>query len=345
MVRVGIVGIGFMGMIHYLAAQRLDNARVTAIVSRDPKKRAGDWRGIRGNFGPPGQLMDLRDLKAYSRLSELLADPDIDLVDICLPTSMHAQASLEALRAGKHVLVEKPIALSLEDAARMVEAAQQTGKLLLVGQVLAYVPEFAWALQLARSSAAGKLLAGHLDRIISKPDWSAEIADPAKTGGPAIDLHIHDAHYVTLIGGVPRAVYSRGVIENGVVTHLTTHYIYDSDGPACLTCSSGALCQKGREFTHGFELYFEKATVSYRLGSPLTVYWADGRTEQPKLMGGDDPTAAFTAELQAAVQAVVQGRAPQELSGELARLALALCYKEIESATSGRMVSVSMDTK
>src|ERR671924_39573 len=71
MVRIGIVGIGFMGMIHYLAARKLKGARVTAICSRDPKKLAGDWRGIRGNFGPTGQKMDLSDLKKYNRLEDL----------------------------------------------------------------------------------------------------------------------------------------------------------------------------------------------------------------------------------------------------------------------------------
>src|SRR5207237_10616904 len=81
MVRIGIVGIGFMGMIHYLAARKLKGARVTAICSRDPKKRAGDWRGIRGNFGPAGTRMDLSKIKKYAELDDLLADPDIDLVD------------------------------------------------------------------------------------------------------------------------------------------------------------------------------------------------------------------------------------------------------------------------
>jgi predicted dehydrogenase len=340
MVKIGIVGIGFMGMIHYLAAQRLQNAQVAAIVSRDPKKRAGDWRGIRGNFGPPGQLMDLRGIKAYTTLSELLADPEIELVDICLPTHLHAQASIEALKSGKHVIVEKPVALSLEDADRMLDVSRQSGKFLMVAQVLPFVPEFHYALQLARSGQAGKLLGGHLERIISKPDWSAEIADPAKTGGPAIDLHIHDTHYILLMAGLPKAVYARGVVENGTVVHLTSQYVYDREGPSCLSCSSGALCQKGREFTHGFELYFEKATTSYRLGSPLTVYWADGRTEQPALSDGGDPTAAFTAELQAAVNAVRTGHEAPELSGQLARDALMICYREIESVLSNKIVAV-----
>ena len=111
MVRIGIVGIGFMGMIHYLAAQRLRGARLAAMCSRDPKKLAGDWRGIRGNFGPPGEMMDLGGVKRYDRLEALLADPEIDLVDVCNPTEQHPATAIAALQAGKHVLVEKAIAL------------------------------------------------------------------------------------------------------------------------------------------------------------------------------------------------------------------------------------------
>src|SRR5437868_5767338 len=104
MVSIGIVGVGFMGMIHYLAARKLKGARVTAICSRDPKKLAGDWRGIRGNFGPPGEKMDLSKVKKYDHLDALLDDPEIDLVDICYPTHLHAPTAMAALKAGKHVL-------------------------------------------------------------------------------------------------------------------------------------------------------------------------------------------------------------------------------------------------
>src|SRR6266852_5310548 len=104
MIRIGIVGIGFMGMIHFLAARKLKGAKVSAICSRDPKKLGGDWRGIRGNFGPPGQKMDLRKIKRYDRLDALLDDPEIDLVDVCNPTHLHPETALAALKAGKHVL-------------------------------------------------------------------------------------------------------------------------------------------------------------------------------------------------------------------------------------------------
>jgi NAD(P)-dependent dehydrogenase (short-subunit alcohol dehydrogenase family) len=96
---------------------------VTALCSRDTRKLAGDWTGIRGNFGPAGTQMDLGDVKRYEDFHALLADPDVDLVDVCTPTHLHAPMALAALRSGKHALVEKAIALTAADADAMVAAA------------------------------------------------------------------------------------------------------------------------------------------------------------------------------------------------------------------------------
>ena len=82
MVGIGIVGLGFMGMTHYHALGRVRGARVAAICTRDARKRAGDWRGIRGNFGPRGGRVDLSRVRTYSRIELLLDDETIDLVDI-----------------------------------------------------------------------------------------------------------------------------------------------------------------------------------------------------------------------------------------------------------------------
>ena len=130
MVRIGIVGLGFMGMIHFLAARKATGARVTAICSRDPKKLSGDWTSIRGNFGPPGEHVDLTGIKTYNSLDAMLADPEIDLIDICNPTQSHPATAIAALKAGKHVLVEKAIALTTSEADTMpmkVPSASKTG--------------------------------------------------------------------------------------------------------------------------------------------------------------------------------------------------------------------------
>lgn len=341
MVRIGIVGIGFMGMIHYLAARKLQGAKVAAVCSRDERKLAGDWRSIQGNFGPRGEMMDLSSLKKYRNLDDMLADPDIDLVDACNPTNLHPDTALRALKAGKHVLVEKAIALDTKDADAMVAAARQAGKLLMVAHVLPFFPEFAFAAEAIRGGKHGKLLGGHFKRVISRPDWSAEIGDASKTGGPAVDLHIHDTHFIGLVCGVPGQVFATGVIEGDAVAYLTTQYLYGPGGPS-VTCSSGAIAQKGRPFVHGYEIYLEKATLVYESGTcPLTVLYADGRSEQPKLPGGGEDTAAFTLELQAAVKGVETGREPDLLSGKLARDALVLCHRECESVKTGRAVAVN----
>ena len=344
MINIGLVGIGFMGMIHYLAATRLRGARVTAICTRDPKKRAGDWRGIRGNFGPAGTKMDLGKIKRYEKLEDLCADPDIDLIDICTPTDRHPDMARMALRAGKHVLVEKAIALTRKDADAMLQAASKARKLLMVAHVLPFTPEFAFAAEAVRAGTYGHLLGGHFKRIIAQPDWSADIGDASKTGGPAVDLHIHDTHFIRLIAGAPHKVFSSGIAaDDKTVIYLTTQYLYGS-GPRAmaLSCSSGALAKKGREFVHGYELYLEKATLLYESGTqPLTVLTEDGKSKQPKLKGSTEATAAFTAEIQAAVDGVNAGREPDLLSGQLARDALVLCQKECQSVLSGNAVTVA----
>jgi predicted dehydrogenase len=337
-----------MGMIHYLAARRVDGARVVALCSRDPRKLAGDWTSIQGNFGPRGTQMDLTGLALHDDYAKMLADPQIDLVDLCVPNDLHGRMAIQALRAGKPVLVEKPIALTLEEADAMVAAAGEAGRPLMVAQVLPFIPEFAFALEAVQSGRYGALRAAHFTRVISKPDWSSEIADPARSGGPAIDLHIHDTHFVGLLCGVPRAVHSRGVIENGAVVHLTTQYLYDAPDLA-VSCVSGALSQAGRPFTHGFELDLDKATLAFEFANlggqghvamPLSVILPDGTVERPEL-GAGDPVDGFVRELTVATEAIASGRPAPQLAGDLARQALALCLAEIESVRTRRVVEVA----
>jgi predicted dehydrogenase len=255
--------------------------------------------------------------------------------------------AIQALRAGKHVLVEKPIALTTAGADAMLAAAKDAGKLLMVGHVLPFFPEFAFALEAVRSHRYGSLRAAHLRRVISKPDWSSGIADPGRSGGPAIDLHIHDTHFVALICGAPRAVHARGVVENGAVVHLATLYLYDTPNLS-VSCVSGALSQAGRPFAHGFELYFDRATLAFdfaNLGGeahsamPLSVILPDGTVEHPE-PGSGDPIDSFAQELTVAAGAVTSGCEAARLSGKLARQALRLCLAEIESVKTRGVIEV-----
>lgn len=348
MIRIGVIGIGFMGMTHFEGARKVKGGKVTAIATRDPKKLAGDWSSIQGNFGPRGGQVDLRKVKTYSDYHDLLADPEIDLVDICLPCDQHEKVVLESLAAGKHTLVEKSIALDIKAADRMVAAAKKAGKLLMVAHVLPFFPEFKFAAEIVRSGKYGKLRAAHFRRVISKPDWSADMGSLEKTGGPGVDLHIHDTHFISYLCGTPKAVQSRGIVENGYAQYLTTQYLFD-DPALVVSCVSGGIAAQGLAFAHGFELYLEKGTLVYEfntlggepvLNRPLTLLTPNGRATQPKLKGGTEWCAAFTGELQVAVDAVRTGEEPALLSGALARDALKLCLLEAKSAETGKTVKV-----
>ena len=161
MVNIGIVGVGFMGVTHYKAIDKVKGGKVAALVSRDDKKRAGDWRSIQGNFGGGGGVQDLSKVSCYKTLDELLADPAVDLVDICLPTSMHVEVSIRALAAGKHVFLEKPIAVSLRDADKIMAAAKKYRRQFMVAHVLRYFPEFRLIKELVAGKEHGKVLAAH----------------------------------------------------------------------------------------------------------------------------------------------------------------------------------------
>jgi predicted dehydrogenase len=349
MTGIGIIGLGFMGMTHFEGARDIRGGRVVAFATRSDKKRRGDWSDIQGNFGPRGSTAtDLAGAKAYSDYADLLRDPAVQLVDVCLPTDQHEPVVMAALAAGKHVLVEKPIAVELAAAERMVAAAKKAGRLLLVAQVLPFFPEFRWLRETVESGKYGRLKAASFHRVIASPDWSADMSDFRLLGGWGIDLHIHDNHFISLLCGVPRQVFSRGLLMDGLVNHVSTQYLFD-DPSLTVSCVSGGIAAAGLKFNQGFEVFLERATIQFDAGTygdawvvnrPLTLITADGAVTQPDPGGGGKWCAAFTSELQAAVDSVATGQAHPVLSGELAKDALRVCFAEARSIADCRITDV-----
>ena len=346
MTRIGIAGLGFMGMIHYHAYQKVSGAQVVALCEQDPVKLSGDWRGIKGNFGPPGTMMDLSGKKTYSKLSKLLADPEVDVVDICLPPGAHAKVAVAALKVGKHVFCEKPIALTVADARRMVKTSEATGKLLMIGHVLPFFPEFAFAHRAVRSGEYGRLLGCHLKRIISDPQWLRNYYEPAQVGGPMLDLHVHDAHFMRLLCGMPHTVFSTGRMRGEVAEFFTSQFLFDDSLLA--SAAGGVIQQQGRGFTHGYEIHLDGATLLYdfavvdgkpELSMPVTVLTADGKMTRPT-MESSDPVDAFVSELTEVVESVRAGRNSPVLGSDMACDALILCDRQTSSIRKRKPVKV-----
>ncbi len=338
MINVGIVGLGFMGMTHYNAYQRVEGATVSAICETDPVRLAGDWRSIQGNFGPRGEVVNLEGITKYSEIDDLLADAKIDMVDICLPPVFHPKVPIASSKSRQHLLSEKVIALTVKDAESMVTTANEANKLLMIAHVLPFVPEYSFICQKIKDGEYGRLRGGHFTRVISDPEWLTDFYDPDRCGGPMLDLHIHDAHFIRLLWGMPKAVHSVGRMRGEVAEFFNTQFLYD-DSSLVVTATSGVIDQQGRPFTHGYEVHFEKATVFFESFSetPLTVLGTDGNVQKIDL-GTPDILDAFPLELSEAIRCVEANTPSDMLDGTLARDALILAHKQTQSIAERKTV-------
>ena len=336
MIRIGIAGLGFMGMVHYLTYQKLRGVQVVALCEQNRKRLAGDWRDIQGNFGPRGQQMDLTGVRTYTELADMLADEAIDLVDVTLPPALHADVATRALARGKHVFSEKPMALTVADCRRMQSAATKARRQLFVGHVLPFFPEYAWALKTIRSGKYGRVRGGSFKRVIAEP-----------LGGPLLDLHVHDAHFIRLVFGMPRGVVTRGTTKLGLAKYW--HSLFDFADPDCVVeATSGTIDQQGRSFNHGFEIRLERATLLFEFAvfggegrylCPPTILDSAGKAKTVELTGGD-PMEAFHAELKEVTSCVAKNRPSALLSGNLALDAIRLCHAQSESLLKHRPIRI-----
>ena len=334
-VGIGLVGLGFMGLTHLRAARGLRGGKVVAISTSDPKKARGDFSSVGGNFGDGGSKENMKGIAVHPSLDALIEDDNVDLVDICLPSYLHADAAIRCLQAGKAVLVEKPVALDPADARKMLRAAKKSRKQLMVAQVLRFMPEFSLLTDAVKKKRWGKLLALHMRRIIAMPDWgdSSWFSDPKKSGGMVIDLHIHDTDFIVHLAGKPAAVSSTGLVDKKGVNFIRTTYHPRAKGPL-LSSEGGWLNAPGLGFEHGYDAYFEKGTVHFNSSTapqPL-LYTTAGRDARKLVI---KPVDGFARELQTAVNSVKSGKTDPLLQAAGAADSLAVCKAEERSVRSG----------
>ena len=199
-----------MGATHIRALDGIEGVTLAAISSSDPKKLAGDLSSVGGNLGEGFAMIDFSQVDKHPRWETILQDPTIDAVDICLPTHLHAPATEAALRAGKHVLVEKPMALDFETAIQLVVLAKEQGKILMAAQVLRFFPMYRQMADLLRSGTLGRVRAATFRRRCSAPSWAAWLQDKSVSGGGVFDLLIHDVDMALHLFGTPTAVSATG---------------------------------------------------------------------------------------------------------------------------------------
>jgi len=337
--RIGIVGLGFMGKMHFDTYARMKKAKVVAICDVDPKKRSGDWSGIAGNIGAKGKKVDLAGIRVYARLADMLADPAVEVVDVTLPTYLHAPAVVAALKAGKHVICEKPMAVNSREAARMVTSARRARRRLFVAHCIRFWPAYAVAREIVRSGKWGRVLTAAFRRFSTTPTWSWRnwLQDPRKSGVAALDLHVHDADFVLYTFGKPKAVTCHG---GGLGPRRMDHLYasYDFGAGKLVTAEGAWEFAPGFPFSMSFTIAMQKATLNLGPDLKLRLHRVNGVTSDVPVPAGD----GYGHELAHFVQCIRKNRPSPVVSPESALQSVKLVEAEVRSARSRRTVRVSL---
>lgn len=344
-VRVGIIGLGFMGSTHFRIYRSNPKAEITAVADVSEAKLKGDWRSIVGNIGggDNSQPVDLSGLHTYRDGLDLIADPAVDLVDICTPTFLHRQYILAALQAGKHVFTEKPLARTHREALEIVSLARQAKSLFSTGMCIRYWPEYRHAWQLFQSGQIGRLISATFRRVspdISGQAWNNWFMRASQSGGALLDLHLHDTDAIRYFFGPPRAVQSFGVTgfrSDAGIDHVWTRYDY---GDARLVTAEGSWAPARKTpFEMSFLIVCERATL--RLSeSGYTIYREDGQVETPALADPLLPTG-WHRELDYFMNCIREGLPPHDyLPLQEMADSIAIVEAEEQSIATGQPVSV-----
>ena len=332
MVRVALLGAGMMGKVHAEAWKQVRNAKVVAVADG----RADRARDLAGAMGA----------EPSDSLDQTIRRDDIDAVDICLPTDLHEECSLKALRAGKSALCEKPLALTLESADRILQAAKASGKVFMVAQVVRFWPQYKTAAEIIRRGELGKVLTMRLSRTSKRPDWGEWFQNPQKTGGALFDLNVHDLDYVVSILGRPRRIHAIGIKgDRGGWDYVSTHLDF---GTANAEVESGYLFPPSYPFTTRLRALCQKGVLEYDFrvagnvesrgeeGSLLTLMAADGSVSTPAV----EPLDAYVGEILHFTQCVERARESDMVPNEQVRLVLEVVLAIRRSLESGKIVDL-----
>jgi len=339
MLRVGIVGFGFMGQMHYKCWRALEGAEVVAVCDVNPNIEEDTKRAV-GNIGDTEEGVDFSSLRLYTDFEEMLKSAELDAVSITLPTSLHADFSIKALAAGVNVFCEKPMALNVVDCERMIAEAGRSGKVLQIGHCVRFWPEYAKAKQIVDSGEYGRVIAATFQRLGAAPTWSIDnwFMDEKRSGGVALDLHIHDTDFVQYLFGVPRAVCSFGAKgPGGGLVHIVTQYLYDDD--KVVTAEGGWAMMPTFGFEMSFNIVLAKATLVYDLTREPTfrVCPAEGEAFTPEVQEGD----GWFLEIEHFAKAVSGEKVEEITTLEQSRDSVRIVAAEKESARKMEKVTIS----
>jgi predicted dehydrogenase len=329
---IALLGSGFMARVHASAYAGLgDRARVRVVCALTEEEAA--------------PLAEQLGAEPSDDWEAAVAAPDVDAVDVCLPTPLHRRVAEHALGAGRHVLLEKPVALTLEDADAIGAAAEAAGRVLMIGHALRFMPEVVELLRVVEDGELGRPLSATALRLSAPPDWNDWMLDPERSGGTPIDLMVHDFDIAAALLGPARSVHARAVADGRHVSALVEHsrgeaFVEGSHAmPPSFPFTSGlrVLCEGGvleHRFVAGADE--DGGNIGGGVMSRLRIHPADGPVRE--FAEAHDPWAA---EIEHFVECVETGAAPRDGTFAQGRAALAVGLAVRESVVRGGPVAVA----
>ena len=326
MINIAVVGLGFMGATHLKAWRGIPGARLHAVVDGDARRLSGDLSSVGGNLTTTDAHYDFSDVRAYTKLEQALADAEVDAVDLCLPTDQHAVTTTAALRAGKHVLTEKPIALDAATAGTLCREAATAGRILMAAHVLRFFPAYEKLASHVRASSP--IRSALFRRRCAAPGWSPWLTDLSRSGGAILDTLIHDADYCISLWGMPEAVRARGHRNLGRgIDVIHADLIYPDLGPVIV--AGGWHHPNAYPFSMEFTVVTDQATLEWSssAAADFREYTASGELN-PTALGDSDP---FAAELAYFADCAANNIQPDNCPPAQSAMAVALIEKMVES--------------
>ncbi|MFH1747877.1 MAG: Gfo/Idh/MocA family oxidoreductase [Planctomycetota bacterium] len=338
--RFGICGLGFMGQTYYGCLREHPRAKIVAVCDRDAGLLKGQWDRQTGNLAVQGgQRVDLSVLATYTSVEELIDNPAVDVVAITLPTPLHADITVRALAAGKHVICEKPMALTLAECDRMIEASCNSGRLLMIAQCIRFWPQYALIKQYVDEGRIGAIRFVKLTRVTSPPDYSSQnwLMDGSQSGGALFDLHVHDVDFIHYLLGKPATIHARGARgHSGQIDHVLATYSFIDGSYALL--EGGWIYNPPWPFEMAITVCGEHGTLTWQMSGGADVKFFAGGSEPETLTCGLEN--GYLRELDYFISCIMSEHLVEQCSPESTRRSIALALLEREAVTSADSIQV-----
>lgn len=300
--KVGLIGLGGMGFVHFNCYKKMAGVEIAvADIRVDMAKE---------------KIKD-DSIPVYSSYEEMIAKEDPDFVDVCTPSYMHTDMTVYALEHGKHVLCEKPMSINSDEAKRMIEAKEKSGKLLMTAHVVRFMSPYVYLKSVIDSGELGKPVHVIMHRLSEAPKWSWEnwMLNTDKSGGVALDLSVHDIDFVQYVFGNPNSLTATYHDLKDNSNHVSTTFSYDGFSVETVGGWFNAPLPFRAEYLAVFEngCVISKGGVVTKNGQEVSLDMGETSEDTGINLSGAD---GYSDEIMYFMDCIKNGREPERVSPE-----------------------------